>query len=103
MQPASSVFPPDRYSAKKMVKPVNFVCLAPGAKRVCLTGDFNRWNSESHALQQRPDGAWFLQVPLCHGHHQYLFLVDGEPVLDPRANGTARDHKGDRVSLIAVS
>jgi 1,4-alpha-glucan branching enzyme len=103
MQPASSLFAPNRYSAKKMSKPVNFVCIAPAAKRVSLMGDFNGWNPEAHPMQRQPDGAWLLQVPLHHGHHQYRFLVDAKPVLDPRASGVVRDRSGERASLIAVS
>ena len=103
MQPAGSIFATDRYSAKRMSKPVNFVCHAPSAKRVFLTGDFNGWNPEAHPMHRQPDGAWLLQVPLHHGHHQYRFLVDDKPVLDPRANGVARDRTGQRASLIAVS
>lgn len=99
----SALFSPTRYSAKKMAKPVNFVCQAPEARQVSLQGDFNSWNPESHPMERRPDGAWFLQVQLHHGHHQYRFLVDGQPVLDPKANGVARDPKGERASLIAVS
>jgi 1,4-alpha-glucan branching enzyme len=92
-----------RYSAKKMIRPVNFVCVAPAAKHVCLVGDFNAWNPEAHPMNRQPDGAWLLQVPLHHGHHLYRFLVDGKPVLDPRAQGISRDPQGERVSLIAVS
>jgi hypothetical protein len=40
---------------------------------------------------------------LGHGHHQYRFLVDGRPTLDPRAMGTGRDEANDPVSIIAVS
>jgi hypothetical protein len=29
--------------------------------------------------------------------------VDGQPVLDPRAHGVARDHEGHKASLVAVS
>ncbi len=93
----------DRYSARKMAKPVNFVCRAPGAKQVFLSGDFNNWNPASHPMRQEPDGAWFLQVPLHHGHHRYVFLVDGERVLDPKASGIARNGHGEQVSLRAVS
>ncbi len=103
MQPASSLFAPNRYSAKRMSKPVNFVCVAPAAKQVSLMGDFNGWNPEAHPMQRQPDGAWLLQVPLHHGHHQYRFLVDAKPVLDPRASGVVRDRNGERASLIAVS
>jgi 1,4-alpha-glucan branching enzyme len=98
-----SLFAPDRYSAKRMFKPVNFVCVAPLAVRVYLTGAFNGWNPESNPMLRQPDGAWLLQVPLHHGHHQYRFLVDGKPMLDPRASGVARDLNGQPASLIAVS
>lgn len=103
MEPASSLFASDRYSAKKMSKPVTFICVAPAATQVCLAGDFNGWNPETHPMRRQPDGAWLLQMPLHHGHHRYRFLVDGKPVLDPRAHGVARDSHGERVSLIAVS
>ena len=98
-----SYFAPDRYSARKMTKPVNFVCVAPEARQVYLLGDFNNWNPTAHPMNRQPDGAWLLQVQLNHGHHHYRFLVDGKPTLDPRAQGIARDQKGEKVSLIAVS
>jgi 1,4-alpha-glucan branching enzyme len=91
------------YSARNSAKPVNFYCLAPQAKSVCLVGDFNHWNPTSHPMEQRVDGWWFLQVPLSHGHHQYRFLVDGKPVLDPRATGVALNELQEEVSLLAVS
>ena len=103
MQTASPLSPPSRYSAKRMSKPVNFIGYFPAAQRVCLAGDFNGWNPETHPMQRQPDGAWLVQVPLPHGHHRYWFLVDGQPVLDARANGVARDDRGERVSLLAVS
>ena len=101
--PLSFVQPPTRYSAKNMSKPVNFVLLAPEAKHVTLAGDFNDWVPNSHPMSRQPDGAWFIQMPLSHGHHHYHFIVDGKPRLDPRAHGVARNHNGQRVSLVAVS
>jgi 1,4-alpha-glucan branching enzyme len=103
MHQVRSVFARDRYSAKKMAKPINFVCVAPKARHVCLTGDFNNWDACSHPMIRQPDGNWLLQVPLHHGHHQYQFVVDGHSVLDPHAQGVARNEKGQKVSLIAVS
>lgn len=99
----SSFFAQNRYSAKKMAKPINFVCNAPDARQVYLLGNFNGWNSNSHPMQRMPDGAWVLQVPLHHGHHQYRFLVDGKVELDPKASGVARDQNGECASLLAVS
>ena len=103
MEAASPYYSSPRYSAKKMRKPVNFICKAQGAKRVCLVGEFNSWDPEAHPMQRQSDGAWLVQVPLHHGHHQYRFLVDGIPELDPQSTGTAKDIAGKRVSLIAVS
>ena len=54
-------------------------------------------------MKRQPDGAWMIQVQLHHGHHQYLFCVDGQAQLDPRAQGVARTPEGERVSLLAIS
>jgi 1,4-alpha-glucan branching enzyme len=93
----------DRYSAKKFSVPVNFIHLAPHAKHVSIVGDFNDWHPNAHPMKRQPDGAWIIQVQLSHGHHLYLFYVDGKEVLDPRAQGVARNEKGHKVSMIAVS
>ncbi len=53
-----SYFASDRYSAKKTVKPVNFICLAPDAKQVTLTGDFNDWD---------PAEPWTSSLPVPRG------------------------------------
>lgn len=94
---------PDRYSAKNASRLVPFSIFAPQAKSVYLTGDFNNWDESSMPMVRQPDGAWKLDVELTHGHHHYLFIVDGKPVLDPRAHGIARDESGQKVSVIAVS
>jgi 1,4-alpha-glucan branching enzyme len=103
MHQVRSFFAPDRYSARKMAKPINFICAAPHAHQVHLSGDFNDWDPTAHPMRRQPDGNWLLQVHLSHGHHHYRFLVDGKPVLDPHAHGVARDHEGAKVSLLAVS
>ena len=103
MHNAGSFFPVNRYSAKKMAKPVNFICVAPKAKEVRLTGDFNGWDPAGCPMIRQPDGAWLVQVLLHHGHHQYRFMVDGKPVLDSQAYGMGTNQKGERVSIVAVS
>jgi 1,4-alpha-glucan branching enzyme len=90
-----------RYSAKNSLKPVNFFCAAPRAKIVQLVGDFNAWHPFS--MHRQLDGWWYIQIALSHGHHQYRFLVDGHPTLDPQASGVARDEGNEPVSIIAVS
>src|SRR2546425_1140309 len=73
------------------------------AESVYLMGDFNGWSPSSHPMQRRVDGWWFLQVPLTRGHHQYQFLVDGVPTLDPHAAGVTCNERYEQDSLIAVS
>jgi 1,4-alpha-glucan branching enzyme len=93
----------DRYSAKKMSKPVNFICVAPSANNVALVGDFNDWDPSAYPMKRQPDGNWLIQIALHHGHHHYQFMVDGKPTLDPKAQGIARNEKDEKVSLIAIS
>jgi len=50
-----------------------------------LVGDFNDWQPQP--MTRSMDGWWIAQVELCHGHHQYQFLVDGQPMLDPTPQG----------------
>ena len=95
--------PLPKFTAKKTVKPVNFLFLAPEAKAVFLVGDFNDWDPKAAPMKRHPDGGWSAQAQLPQGHHHYLFLVDGKPTLDPRAQGISRNEKNEKVSLIAVS
>ncbi|HEX3719289.1 MAG TPA: isoamylase early set domain-containing protein [Verrucomicrobiae bacterium] len=95
--------PPGLRPVAKTVKPVNFVCVAPAAKKVTLVGDFNDWHPDAQPLKRQPDGSWTGQITLGHGHHHYQFLVDGKPTLDPRAQGIARNEANEKVSLLAVS
>lgn len=88
-------------SAQDSHKPVSFYCAAPHAQSVELVGDFNHWHPIQ--MERTVDGWWLVHVELTHGHHQYRFMVDGKPVLDPHATGIVRDEHGDQASLIAVS
>jgi 1,4-alpha-glucan branching enzyme len=94
--------PLPRFSPKITVKPVNFICTESTAKRVMLIGDFNDWHPAATPMKRQPDGCWRAQVPLAPGPHHYQFLVDGKAMLDPQAQGVARNEKDEKVSLIAV-
>ena len=92
-----------RLTAKRTVKPINFHCVAAGAASVAVVGDFNGWDPNANPMRTNPDGSWSAQIALHHGHHHYQFLVDGKAMLDPRAQGIARNARNERVSIIAVS
>ena len=36
---------------------------APAAEKLCLTGDFNGWNRESHPLKKKENGVWEITLP----------------------------------------
>lgn len=93
------------YSARRSLHSVTFYCDAPQARAVSVIGDFNQWNPGAHPMKRMPDGRWVLRLDLPHGHYRYLFLVDGQPRLDPRAHGTVREPNEwlDAASLLEVS
>ena len=97
------VEPANRYSAERNSHQVNFSCFAPSAKQVSVAGDFNCWDPDANPMHSMPDGGWVLTILLHHGHHQYYFVIDGEPALDPRSAGTVENERGEAASLIAVS
>ena len=99
----SAAAPPGRYSARRTRHHVNFFCDAPEAGSVRLVGDFNGWDMAASPMQRMPDGRWMASLEVPHGHHHYVFLVDGIPRLDPNANGTMRIDSNEPVSVIAVS
>jgi hypothetical protein len=70
------------------------------AKEVVLVGDFNAWKEGSLKLARRGGGVWELALPLPRGRYRYYYLVDGKPLLDPKA--PAGDRDGNPVSIKEV-
>jgi len=81
--------------------PVEFRHRAPKARSVELVGDFNAWKPGLLKMSKGGDGAWTVSIPVREGRHKYLFLVDGEPKVDARAE-TADGPQGRRVSVKTV-
>jgi hypothetical protein len=83
---ANALFP----SAQKPAAPqrVQFVLVAPDAKKVAVVGDFNGWDASHSAYQaqHRGGGVWSVTAPVPVGHHRYSFVVDDSVwVADPTA------------------
>ena len=90
--PFGSEGPAGRYSSRRSEHSVVFfTCDAPQAKSVCLVGDFNDWQADATRMQKMPDGCLAVRLDLRHGSYRYLFLVDGKPMLDPRAQGVVHE------------
>ena len=94
---------PRRLGAARPLHHVDLFCDAPTASTVYVVGDFNAWSAMATPMFRAPDGRWTVGLELTHGAHHYLFLVDGEPTLDPHSHGTGRNDLNARVSLIFVS
>lgn len=93
----------NKIAGRGTLKPVHFYFNDPEARTVRLIGDFNGWNPAAHPMTRQVDGSWFIEVLLAHGHHQYLFVVDGILTPDTHAMGAVRNERNELVSLIAVS
>jgi hypothetical protein len=84
---------------------VQFVLVAPDARKVAVVGDFNDWDS-SHAAyqaQHRGGGVWSVTAAVPAGHHRYSFVVDDSVwVADPTAPRVLDDDYGLPNSALVV-
>lgn len=60
----------------RATRKITFKFHAGSANKVCLAGDFNNWNEESHPMQKIGD-TWQLTLEVPAGEHRYKYLVDG--------------------------
>jgi 1,4-alpha-glucan branching enzyme len=54
-----------------------FATWAPGARRVSVVGDFNRWDGRCHPMRRHPGGIWELFVPGVGAGTHYKFEIVG--------------------------
>jgi hypothetical protein len=84
---------------------VQFVLVAPDAKKVAVVGDFNGWDA-SHAAyqaQHRGGGVWSVTAAVPVGHHRYSFIVDDSLwVADPMAPRVVDNDYGVANSALVV-
>ena len=103
---ARSAFPStsasESSSKQSSATKVTFVLMAPDAKRVCLTGEFNEWSPEATPMKKQEGGRWETTVVLAPGRYQYKFLVDGEWIHDPNAGENVPNQHGSLNSVREV-
>jgi hypothetical protein len=82
---------------------VRLVVLRPGARMVAAAGDFNGWNPSRTPLEQLPNGAWTVTIPLQPGRYEYMYVVDGDQwIADPFAVEQSDDGFGSRNAVLDV-
>ena len=77
---------------------VSFFFQSLPGRAVSVAGDFNNWDPFWHRLQEIQPGEYRLTVQMPPGRHFYYFIVNGDRVLDPINQDSARDYEGYRVS-----
>ncbi len=84
---------------------VQFVIVAPTAKKVAVVGDFNGWDPthKDYRAQHQGGGVWSVTAPVPVGHHRYAFLIDDSLwMADPTAPRASDDDYGVPNSTIVV-
>ena len=95
---------PSTHAAKPPQR-VQFVLVAPDAKKVAVVGDFNGWDVDhaGYQAQHRGGGVWSVTAPVPVGHHHYSFVVDDSVwVADPTAPRVVDNDFGVANSAIVV-
>ena len=101
---ANALFATDSPKAQH-VQAVQFVLVAPDAKKVSVVGDFNGWDASHAGFQahHRGGGVWSVTAPVPVGHHRYSFVVDDSLwVSDPNAPQVQDNDYGVANSAIVV-
>ncbi|WP_428050191.1 glycogen-binding domain-containing protein [Candidatus Avelusimicrobium caledoniensis] len=83
------------------VKYRKFYITVPGAQKVELAADFNRWGQDPIELKAYRKGYFETSVALTAGEYKYVFVVDGDDVLDPM-NEDRQTVGGRRVCIKTV-
>jgi hypothetical protein len=99
---AKALFPK---SEKDQAQRVQFVLVAPDAKKVAVVGDFNGWDASHADFQAKHSGGgvWSVTAPVPVGHHRYSFVIDDSLwVADPIAPRAADNDFGLPNSAIVV-
>lgn len=72
------------------------------AKKVIVTGSFNKWNEQLFEMKKTNDG-WELRLQLKPNKYEYRFIVDGNWMEDPSNPFRVPNQFGEHNSLIDIS
>lgn len=82
---------------------MEFTFHAPGAKKVCIAGTFNGWNTNSMPMKKDRNGIWRIKVKLPAGKHEYKYFVDGTWAQDIPGAEMVPNPFGTRNCVIGVA
>ncbi|MGB2615245.1 MAG: AAA family ATPase [Phycisphaerae bacterium] len=93
------------YGAVPIEGGVRFVCHAPGARRVQVAGDFNRWNAadpDADLARTEVDGVWHREFHMPPGRYTYRLVIDGRWSSDPANPYVESNPYGELNSVVEV-
>ncbi len=85
------------------VKEVEFTFCASGAKKICIAGTFNAWNTKSMPMKKGKDGTWRVTIKLPLGRYEYKYFVDGVWAENPPGADMAPNSFGTYNCVISVN
>jgi len=83
-------------------KPTEFKLYAPQAKKVVLSGSFNKWDTKKLTAKKDTKGNWLVKTSLKPGKHEYKFIVDGSWINDPRCTFCVPNPLGSHNCVVEV-
>ncbi len=83
-------------------QPVWFEYISGAAREVTIAGSFNNWDVSNTRMVRMVGGRWLRVMFLPPGRHEYLFVVDGRCVADPRATESVPNVFGCVNSVVSV-
>jgi len=88
--------------AREKLLKATFELLAPDAKKVALTGDFNSWDANGIKMRKYKSGKWKANVDCTPGRYEYKYIVDNEWWTDPNNTKSAVNSFGAVNSVIEL-
>lgn len=83
-------------------QPVWFEYISGAAREVTIAGSFNRWDVSNMPMVRLTSRRWLRVMFLPPGRYEYLFVVDGRCVADPRAAESVPNVFGCINSVVSV-
>ena len=80
---------------------IEFLMYAPDAGSVCVSGDFNDWDTEGKPMKKNRMGVWEKKIKLSPGTHEYKYIVDHKWCEDPK-NGCCLNVYGTYNNVVEV-
>lgn len=84
------------------LQPVWFEHINGTAREVTIAGSFNGWDVSNMPMVRLTGGRWLRVMFLPPGRYEYLFVVDGHCVADPRATESVPNVFGCVNSVVSV-